>query len=103
MTSDCAVSQVLGWFDRAQRSIKPAKPFVVGPESLTYGTLIDRTRRLSALFGEPGLGRDDHAVIATYDGIAAVSGGRVSEDRQERPLELDVGCLNRFEVTEPNP
>jgi hypothetical protein len=47
MACECAISPVLGWFDRAERSIKPAKRFVVGPRPLTYGALSDRTRRLS--------------------------------------------------------
>jgi acyl-coenzyme A synthetase/AMP-(fatty) acid ligase len=63
---------VLGWFDRAERSIEPAKPFVVGPRTLTYGGLIDRTRRLSTLFRELGLRQDDRALIATDDDIATV-------------------------------
>jgi long-chain acyl-CoA synthetase len=73
MASERTVSQVLGWFDRAERSIKPAKPFVVGPQTLTYGALTDRTRRLSTLFRELELGREDRAVIATDDDIAAIS------------------------------
>ena len=73
MASACAISQALGWFDRAERSIGPARPFVVGPRPLTYGALIDRTRRLSALFRELGLLRDDRAVIATDDDGAAIT------------------------------
>ena len=73
MASECAISQVLGWFDRAERSIKPAKPFMVGPQTLTYGALIDRTGRLSTLFRELELRQDDRAVIATDDDIAAIS------------------------------
>jgi acyl-coenzyme A synthetase/AMP-(fatty) acid ligase len=64
---------VLGWFDRAERSIRPAKPLMAGPRTLTYGALIDRTRRLSTLFRELGLLRDDRAVIATDDDIAAIT------------------------------
>ena len=73
MASACAISQALGWFDRAERSVGPAKPFVVGPRPLTYGALIDRTRRLSALFRKLGLLRDDRAVIATDDDDAAIT------------------------------
>ncbi|HSA81159.1 MAG TPA: AMP-binding protein [Geminicoccaceae bacterium] len=73
MASDRAVSHVLGWFERAERSIKPAKPFVAGPQTLTYGALIDRTRRLTTLFRELELEPDDRAVIATDDDIAAIS------------------------------
>ena len=73
MASECAVSRVLGWFDRAERSIKPPKPFLVGPQTLTYGALIDRTGRLGTLFRELELRQDDRAVIATDDDIAAIS------------------------------
>jgi long-chain acyl-CoA synthetase len=73
MACECAISPVLGWFDRAERSIKPAKRFVVGPRLLTYGALSDRTRRLSTLFRELGLRRDDRAVIATDDDSATIT------------------------------
>jgi long-chain acyl-CoA synthetase len=73
MASECAASQVLGWFDRAERSIKPTKLFVVGHRALTYGALIDQTRRLSTLFREIELRRDDRAVLATDDDLAAIS------------------------------
>lgn len=102
MASDFAVSEVIPLFERAERQLEPAKPFVVGPRTLTYGALRDQARRLSTLFRQLELRRDDRAIVATGDDIA-VSGCRVSEDRQERPLELDVGCLNRFEVSKPNP
>jgi hypothetical protein len=83
MASDFAVSKVNAWFERAERQLDPAKPFVIGPRALTYGELGDGVRRLSALFRQLELRRDDRAVVATSDDIAAVSGGRVSEDRQE--------------------
>jgi long-chain acyl-CoA synthetase len=73
MASGCTVSEISSWFDRAERSIKPAKPFLIGPHPLTYGALCDRTRRLGTLFQELGLGRDDRAVIATGDDSAAIT------------------------------
>lgn len=73
MASGCTVSEVLRWFDRAERAIKPGKPFVVGPRPLSYGELCDRTRRLSRLFGELGLRRDDRTVIVTHDDSAAIT------------------------------
>ncbi|MGH6917207.1 MAG: AMP-binding protein [Geminicoccaceae bacterium] len=73
MASGCTVSEVSSWFDRAEHAVEPGKPFVVGPRSLTYGDLCDRTRRLSRLFQELGLRRDDRAVIATDDDSAAIT------------------------------
>jgi long-chain acyl-CoA synthetase len=73
MASGCTVSEVSSWFDRAERAVRPSKPFVVGPRPLTYGELCDRTRRLSRLFEEIGLRRDDRAVIATDDDSAAIT------------------------------
>ncbi|HEX5078205.1 MAG TPA: AMP-binding protein [Geminicoccaceae bacterium] len=73
MASGCAVSEVSSWFDDAERSIEPAKPFLVGPRSLSYGELCERTRRLGALFQELGLQRDDRVVVATEDDSAAIS------------------------------
>ena len=73
MSSDCTVSQVLSWFDHAERSVKRAKPFVIGRRSLNYGALIDRTRRLATLFREVELQRDDRAVIVSDDDVAAIT------------------------------
>ena len=56
MASDFAVSEVIPWFERAERQLDPAKPFVVGPRTLTYGELGDQMRRLSALFRQHDFG-----------------------------------------------
>ena len=72
MASDFAVSEVIPWFERAERQLAPDKPFVVGPRTLTYGELGDQVRRLSALFRQLELRRDDRAIVATGDDIAAI-------------------------------
>ena len=48
MASNFAVSEVIPWFERAERQLDLTKPFVVGPRTLTYGGLGDQVRRLSA-------------------------------------------------------
>ena len=58
------LSPILAALDRIGQTAKPAKTYVAGLRDLSYGTLFDRVRRLTALFAEIGLARDDRAVIS---------------------------------------
>ena len=56
---------------RAEKEVNHRKPFIVSGKTLTYGTLVDRIRRLTRLYRDAGLVCGDRVVIATRDDIEA--------------------------------
>ncbi|MCP5005025.1 MAG: AMP-binding protein [Planctomycetes bacterium] len=53
--------------------IMPSKPFlVVRRETLSYGELLDRIRRLTTVFQQAGLAPGERVIVATTDDIEAV-------------------------------
>jgi long-chain acyl-CoA synthetase len=67
------VSPILAALDRIERTVKASKTYIAGPRDLSYGTLFDRVARLTSLFGNLGLQRDDRAVISSKDDLALVT------------------------------
>jgi long-chain acyl-CoA synthetase len=67
------LSPILAALDWIGQTAKPAKTYVAGLRDLSYGTLFDRVRRLTALFAEIGLARDDRAVISSKDELALIT------------------------------
>jgi long-chain acyl-CoA synthetase len=67
------LSPILAALDRIEQSAKPAKTYVAGLRDLSYGTLFDRVRRLTALFVKIGLARDDRVVISSKDDLALIT------------------------------
>ena len=56
---------------RAEKEPNHRKPFIISGQTLTYGTLVDRIRRLTRLYRNAGLACGDRIVIATHDDIEA--------------------------------
>jgi long-chain acyl-CoA synthetase len=65
-----APSELTLAFDRIVAATDPRKPVIAGNESLTYGTLIERVRRLTTWFRALGLNPGDRLVIASADDSA---------------------------------
>ena len=60
-------------FERA-KAIKPGKPLLAAANGvLTYGSLIERTERLTGLLRASGVAEGDRAIISSKDEIEAVS------------------------------
>jgi long-chain acyl-CoA synthetase len=68
-----SISPFLPLFDGRRADSKPAKAFVVGRRTLTYGELFDRTARLATLYRRLGLARDDRCVVCSDDDIAVIT------------------------------
>jgi acyl-CoA synthetase (AMP-forming)/AMP-acid ligase II/acyl carrier protein len=67
-----ARSELIGEFDRIIAETDPRKPLIAGKESLSYGTLVERVRRLTSWFRSLGLRPGDRLVIATQDDNATI-------------------------------
>jgi long-chain acyl-CoA synthetase len=57
---------------RNAATLSPAKPFLVGPEPLSYGALLERMARLTAFFAASGLCQGDRVIIACKSDTEAV-------------------------------
>lgn len=70
-------------FDHTETATKPAKPFLIGPDSgpdsgsnpgtLTYATLFERIRRLATFFHAAGLHTGDRVILASRDDAQAIT------------------------------
>ena len=60
-------------YARTRAKVKASKPFVAGPRDLTYRELFDRVDRLTTVYRDQGLLRDDRVVVASSDDLAVVT------------------------------
>jgi long-chain acyl-CoA synthetase len=67
------VSPILAALDQVERTTKSSKIFLAGARDLSYGTLFDRVARLTTLFRNMGLQRDDRAVVSSKDDSSLVT------------------------------
>jgi acyl-CoA synthetase (AMP-forming)/AMP-acid ligase II len=67
------VSPILAALDQVERSVKVSKTFIAGTRDLSYGTLFDRVARLTTLFRNMGLEREDRAIISSRDDLSLVT------------------------------
>jgi len=67
------IVDVISAFERA-RAVKPGKALLVASNGeLTYGALVERTRRLAGLLKESGISEGDRAIISSRDEIEVVA------------------------------
>ena len=67
------MSPILAALDRIERSAKASKVYVAGSRDMSYGELFDRVRRLTTLFANIGLARDDRAIVSSKDDLALIT------------------------------
>ena len=67
------VSPILAALDQVERTTKSSKTYLAGTRDLSYGTLFDRVARLTTLFRNMGLQRDDRAVVSSKDDPSLVT------------------------------
>src|ERR1700756_5196935 len=65
-----ARSELIHEFDRIVAATDPRKPLIAGKESLSYGTLVERVRRLTSWFRALGVRAGDRLVIISDSGSA---------------------------------
>ncbi|MBV8651148.1 MAG: acyl--CoA ligase, partial [Alphaproteobacteria bacterium] len=68
-----ARSELIPEFERIVAGTDPRKPLIAGKETLSYGTLVERVRRLTSWFRALGLRAGGRLVIATQDDNAAIT------------------------------
>jgi long-chain acyl-CoA synthetase len=69
MNQDRPVLNIVEVFRRAEQAAQRRKPFIVAERELSFGDLVDRTRRLTSFYNDAGLKPGDRVILASHDGL----------------------------------